>query len=222
MGYLNNLLSFVNHLVNYMPRKKKDSNTEDKILAAARQVFLEKGLAGARMQDIADRAEINKAMLHYYFRNKEKLFEMIFQETVGKLFPRFESILVSDMVFFDKIRSVVSSYIEMILQNPYLPLFVMNEMNKNPEIGIKNLFQSQKPGFVKKFSEAVDQQVQKGLIEPINPVHLIMNIFSMCAFPFIAKPMIQLLTGVEEEQFKNLMEQRKILVAEFVINSIRK
>jgi len=205
-----------------MVKARKDSNTEEKILIAARQVFIEKGLAGARMQDIADRAEINKAMLHYYFKNKDMLFEVIFRETAGKLFPHFEKLMESDLNFFDKIRSIVSSYIEMIIQNPYLPLFVMNEMNKNPEIGIKTFFEAQKPGFVKKFRESIEENMKAGLIQPINPIHLIMNIFSMCAFPFIAKPMIKLLTGLEDEQFKNLMEQRKVLVAEFIINSIRK
>lgn len=205
-----------------MVKKRKDSSTEEKILIAARQVFIEKGLAGARMQDIADRAAINKAMLHYYFKNKEMLFEVIFRETAGKLFPHFEKLMDSDLNFFDKIRSIVSSYIEVIIQNPYLPLFVMNEMNKNPEIGMKTFFEAQKPGFVKKFRESIEESMKEGLIQPINPVHLIMNMFSMCAFPFIAKPMIKLLTGVEDEQFKNLMEQRKVLVAEFIINSIRK
>jgi AcrR family transcriptional regulator len=205
-----------------MARKGKDTNTEGKILIAARQVFIEKGLAGARMQDIADRAEINKAMLHYYFESKEKLFEVIFQETAGKLFPHFEMVISSDLSLFDKIRSIVSSYIEMIIQNPYLPLFVMNEMNKNPEIGIKNFFEAQKPGFVKKFADSIEKSIKDGVIDSINPVHLIMNMFSMCAFPFIAKPMIVLMTGVADEQFKNLMEQRKVLVAEFIINSIKK
>ncbi len=205
-----------------MASKRKDSNTEEKILSAARQVFIEKGFAGARMQDIADRAEINKAMLHYYFKNKEMLFEVIFRETAGKLFPHFEKLMESDLNFFDKIRSIVSSYIEMIIQNPYLPLFVMNEMNKNPQIGLKNFFEAQKPGFVKKFRESIEESVKNGIIQPINPIHLIMNIFSMCAFPFIAKPMISMLTGIEDEQFKNLMEQRKVLVAEFIIHSIKK
>ena len=205
-----------------MGRKGKDTNTESKILDAARQVFIEKGLAGARMQDIADRAEINKAMLHYYFKNKEMLFELIFRETAGKLFPHFEMLMDSDLGFFDKIRSIVSSHIETMVQNPYLPLFVMNEMNKNPEIGMKNFFEAQKPGFMKKFRASIEISIQEGLIQPINPLHLIMNMFSMCAFPFIAKPMIKLLTGIEDEQFRNLMDQRKVLVAEFIINSIRK
>jgi AcrR family transcriptional regulator len=202
--------------------RKNDSSTEEKILMAARQVFIEKGLAGARMQDIADRAEINKAMLHYYFKSKEMLFEVIFKETAGKLFPHFEKLMDSDLNFFDKIRSIVSSYIETIIQNPYIPLFVMNEMNKNPEIGMKTFFEAQKPGFVRKLREAIEKSVKDGVIEPINPIHFIMNMFSMCAFPFIAKPMINLLTGIEDDQFKSLMEQRKVLVAEFIINSIRK
>ncbi|OYU56647.1 MAG: TetR family transcriptional regulator [Chitinophagaceae bacterium BSSC1] len=205
-----------------MAKSKKDNNTEQQILNAARQVFLEKGLSGARMQDIADKAEINKAMLHYYFKNKELLFETIFQETAGKLFPHFDKLMDSDLNFFDKIRSIVSSYIEMVSQNPYLPLFVISELNKNPEIGLKHFFEKQRPGFVKKFKESIEESINSGLILPINPIHLIINMFSMCAFPFMAKPMLKIITGIEEEQFNILMEQRKVLVAEFIINSIKK
>lgn len=205
-----------------MVDKKEDISTEEKILAAARQVFVERGLDGARMQDIADKAGINKAMLHYYFRSKEKLFEEIFKETAGQIFPRFEMIMSSDLGLFEKIRSIVADYIDVIIRNPYLPLFVMNEMNRNPEMGLKNFFEAQKPGFIKKFVEEVQENIQKGIIIPISPVHLMINIFSMCAFPFIAKPVIGILMGVDEEQFKNVMQQRKVLVAEFIINSIRK
>lgn len=216
------LLVLLTNWLNNMVKKGKDRSTEERILDAARQVFLERGMDGARMQDIADKAGINKAMLHYYFRSKEKLFEVIFKETAGKLFPRFEMIMDSDLNLFEKIRAIVSNYIDVMIQNPYLPLFVMNEVNKNPEIGIINFFELQKPVFIQKFIREVQKNLEDGSIAPINPVHLLMNMFSMCVFPFIAKPMIRILSGANEAQYKNLMDQRKVLVAEFIINSIKK
>lgn len=204
-----------------MVNKEKDKSTEEKILDAARKVFVQKGLDGARMQDIADEAGINKALLHYYFRTKDKLFEMIFMETVGKIFPRFEMILLSDMDFFDKIRQIVSSYIEVIIHNPYLPLFVLNEMNKNPEFGIVDFFKVQRPVVIHRFMEDIEKEVSKGTIKAVSPAHLLVNMMSMCIFPFVAKPVINIMLDLDELQFRNMMEQRKRVVAEFIIESIK-
>jgi len=204
-----------------MVKKEKDKSTEEKILDAARKVFVQKGLDGARMQDIADEAGINKALLHYYFRTKDKLFEMIFLETVGKIFPRFEMILLSDMDFFDKIRQIVSSYIEVIIHNPYLPLFVLNEMNKNPEFGIVDFFKVQRPVVIHRFMEDIEKEVSKGTIKAVSPAHLLVNMMSMCIFPFVAKPVINIMLDLDELQFRNMMEQRKRVVAEFIIESIK-
>jgi len=190
-------------------------------LDAARNVFIRKGLDGARMQDIADEAGINKALLHYYFRTKDKLFEMIFMETVGKIFPRFEMILLSDMDFFEKIRLIVSSYIEVIIHNPYLPLFVLNEMNKNPEFGIVDFFKVQRPVVIHRFMEDIEKEVSKGTIKAVSPAHLLVNMMSMCIFPFVAKPVINIMLDLDELQFRNMMEQRKRVVAEFIIESIK-
>ena len=205
----------------YMVNKEKDKSTEEKILDAARKVFVQKGLDGARMQDIADEAGINKALLHYYFRTKDKLFEMIFLETVGKIFPRFEMILLSDMDFFDKIRQIVSSYIEVIIHNPNLPLFVLNEMNKNPEFGIVDFFKVQRPVVIHRFMEDIEKEVSKGTIKAVSPAHLLVNMMSMCIFPFVAKPVINIMLDLDELQFRNMMEQRKRVVAEFIIESIK-
>ena len=112
-----------------------------KSLSAAREVFLQKGFAGARMQDIADEAGINKALLHYYFRSKEKLFETIFREAFEKLIPHITEVFSSDLPFYDKIRAFTDAYITMAIENPFIPLFVLNAMHSDPE------------GFQKKFGD---------------------------------------------------------------------
>ncbi|MGD2035123.1 MAG: helix-turn-helix domain-containing protein, partial [Bacteroidales bacterium] len=111
----------------------KDANTEKRIYEAARKVFLKKGLAGARMQEIADEAGINKALLHYYFRNKEKLFGGIFNEIVMELSVRLKGIFEMDMDVLGKFKAFVNIYVDVLLKNRYLPLFVLNEINDNPD-----------------------------------------------------------------------------------------
>jgi len=201
--------------------KKKDLTTEEKILDAARKVFIEKGLDGARMQDIADRAGINKAMLHYYFRNKEKLFEVIFQEVASRLFPKMVAIMSSDLSLFDKIRQFTHDYLETVMENPYLPLFVLNEVNKQPEVFVKNMFGNQMPPVLILVNQ-IEAEIKEGIIKPISPLHLIINMLSLCIFPFVSKPIIMQTMNMDELQFRNIIEQRKTQIAEFIIESIKK
>jgi len=204
-----------------MVNPENEQNTEQKILIAARQVFLEKGMMGARMQDIADRAGINKALLHYYFRNKEKLFDVIFLQAAEKFMPKIASVILSDLPLFEKIEVFVREYIDLLSQNPYLPLFMMNEINRNPNEFFLKKWKGKRPP-MEKFMEHIVQEMQKGTIKEINPLHLLMNMISMCIFPFVARPMIQYVAGVNDEQFKTLMEQRKTEVSRFIIDSIKK
>lgn len=205
-----------------MVKKKLELSTEDKIIAAARKVFLKKGIDGARMQEIADEAGINKAMLHYYFRSKDKLFEFIFQETASKLFPHFEAVLDSNLDIFEKIRQVVKGYIDIIAENPFLPLFVMNAINSDAGISIKDSLIKQKPKFFSRFVEEIEKSTKKGLIKKVDAPNVLINLLSMCAFPFIAKPMIAGMLSINDKSYAQLIEKRKTEVADFIIAAIKK
>ena len=198
-----------------------DKSTEQKILEAAKQVFMEKGLDGARMQDIADKAGINKALLHYYFRSKDRLFEMIFLEEARKFMPRVTTIMLSELTLFEKIEKFVGQYIDTLSQNPLLPIFILNEMNRNPKEAIKKIFGNQRPP-IEKVEEHVAKLVKKGVIHPIKGHELMINMVSLCIFPFLARPMIQWVTKTNDEEFVQMMEQRKKHVVKFVIDSIKK
>lgn len=201
---------------------KKDSSTEQKILDAARKVFVRKGMAGARMQDIADEAGINKALLHYYFRNKEMLFEVIFAEAANVLFPKINKIFESDDPLFVKLENFVANYIDVVLENPYLPLFVLNEINQDPRRFISKILGEKNTLRPQKFLEQIEREVKKGVIKRISPVQLLMNLISMTIFPFVAQPMFQINLGLDELQFRAIMEQRKKEIPKFIIDSIKK
>jgi len=205
-----------------MVKVRKDQSTEERIMTAARKVFLAKGLAGARMQDIADEAGINKALLHYYFRNKQKLFEMIFMEAAQKLFPKINFIFESNMPLFEKIEYFADEYITVMVENPYLPSFVLNEINQDPVSFFKRL--NEKFGFPDPalFLKQIEREIKKRTIKRINPVQLLMNMLSLCIFPFMAKPMFQLRMGLGETEFREFMNQRKKEVPRFIIDSIKR
>jgi TetR/AcrR family transcriptional regulator len=204
-----------------MVNKEKDKTTEEKILVAAKQVFVTKGMAGARMQDIADAAGINKALLHYYFRSKEKLFEVIFKEVAGQILPQINAIIEAEIPLFEKIEKFCAVYIDKILENPFLPIFLLSEATRQPELFLQQTFSGQKIK-VELFLEQINREVEKGLINPIEPLQLFLNMISMCLFPIISKPILQFVTGISEDQFRQLMETRKKEVPQFIINAIRK
>jgi len=205
-----------------MVKKKGDKGAEQKILAAARKIFTTQGMAGARMQDIADEAGINKALLHYYFRDKDKLFETIFMNEAEKFFPKINAIFQSDEPLFEKIEKFVNEYIEEMQENPYLPWFVLNEVNRDPDTFMKKVLGESNRPKPAKFLEQIEKEIKKGTIKRIHPVHLLMNLLSMTIFPFIAKPMITRNLSLSEAQFRQTMEERKKEIPKFIIDSIRK
>ena len=205
-----------------MTKRIKDQSTEEVILQAARNVFIKKGMFGARMQDIADEAGINKALLHYYFESKDKLFEKVFMEAAGHLFPKVNEVFNSDAGLFEKIEKFCDEYITVVMENPYLPLFVMNEVHQNPEYFMKKVWAAKTKPDPSKFLAQIDAEVKKGTIKPVSPLQLMMNLLSMTIFPFIAKPIIQMNLGLDEFQFRHAMEQRKKEIPKFIIDSIRK
>jgi len=208
--------------LNYMVKKKDDKGAEQKILAAARKIFTTKGMAGARMQEIADEAGINKALLHYYFKDKDKLFEAIFMNEAQKFFPKINAIFQSDDPLFKKIEKFVDEYIDEMMENPYLPWFVLNEINRDPDQFMNKMLGDSNRPKPQKFLEQIEKEIKKGNIKRINPVHLLLNLLSMTIFPFVARPMITRNLNLSESQFRKTMEERKKEIPKFIIDSIKK
>jgi len=200
---------------------KDDKSAEQKILDAAKQVFMESGLDGARMQDIADKAGINKALLHYYFRSKDKLFERIFIEEAQKFMPKVTTIMLSELTLFEKIEKFMGEYIDTLIQNPMLANFILNEIHRNPKEMMTKIWGNTRPP-IEKVEEHVAKLVKKGEIKPIKGYELMVNMVSLCIFPFLARPMVQWITKTNDAEFIKMMQQRKKTVVQFVIDSIKK
>ena len=212
------LTIWLNHIVNL--KKVKDENTEEQILDAAKNVFQAKGMDGARMQEIADIAGINKAMLHYYYRSKQLLFEAVFKNAFSLLAPQLNAILNDDSTIEDKVKNFTANYISFIIKHPYLPNFIIQELNRNQDFILKLKDNKGFPN-LEKFKKQVAFEVENGIIKPISAEQLFINILALNIFPFVAKPLIMAFTNSDVKAFKKLLEERKIEVANFIINSIK-
>jgi len=173
------------------------------------------------MQEIADEAGINKAMLHYCFKNKQLLFEAVFMNAFGQLAPQINEIFNSQDTVFDKIKKFTHSYISFVIQNPYLPQFVIQEMNNNPEFVMSFLNNKNRPNPTVLISQ-IEKEIADGIIKPVNPKQLLLDIFSMTVFPFAAQMMVKGMIQISDSEFNQLMEERKTSIAEQIINSIKK
>lgn len=192
-----------------MAKKKPEINlsTQEKIKDAARKVFLRKGYAATRTRDIAEEAGMNLALLNYYFRSKERLFEEIMQEKIQKLLGSLVPIMNDGATSLDdKIDRIVSGYLDVLSDNPDLPMFVLNELRRN------NLALLQNAQLDKMVSQSSFIKQLREKRSDVNPVHFLVSILSMVIFPFVAKPMLFLTGMANEKTFAPLMDERRELI----------
>lgn len=196
--------------------------TEENILEAARKVFMQKGFAAARMCEIAKTANINPALLHYYFRKKDKLFAVIFEQESNNFHSNILSILNSDRPFFEKLRLMVEKEIRKISSAPYLPMFILNEMHSNPERMQEGfgMGQRQKELF-NTFRDVVEKEQLAGRIRPVSARQLFLSIMGLTMFPFLAQPMLKMAFNIDSESFEQLITERIEHASDMIIRSLQ-
>jgi TetR/AcrR family transcriptional regulator len=194
--------------------------TEEKIFEAATIVFEEQGLTGARMQNIADRAGINKALLHYYFRTKDHLFEAVFTKLARKMLTKFTPIFEKNLSLEEKIRFFFREHITFMQHNPKLPGFILNEINHNPQ-RIKKLIKNIefKNIWLTLLEQHKDELYKYTLTEESLP-QIMTTIASLSVFPFAAKGILEVAFDNFGVDFDKYIEERKEFAAEFVIKAI--
>ncbi|HNP06351.1 MAG TPA: TetR/AcrR family transcriptional regulator [Cyclobacteriaceae bacterium] len=202
--------------------KSETRPSEELILNAAVKVFTRKGYAGARMEEIAKEAGINRALLHYYFRDKETMFNIIFETKFKEFFTGLFGAFQSDAPFFEKIKRIIDHEITVLSKHPDLARFVIMEIAQQPDRLIQF---GQKLGLnprmmLENFQKEIQQNVLEGKIRPIDGRQLLMNIISICIYPFVAKSIIKTMMQMDENTFLDLMGKRKKDAYEFIINAI--
>jgi AcrR family transcriptional regulator len=192
------------------------TTTELKIKQAARKVFMQKGYAAARTRDIAEAAGINLALLNYYFRSKEKLFDIIMLENLQQFIEGIKEILSERQTSLgQKTEIIVANYINLLIQQPDLPLFVLHELRTHPKEIISKIDRDK---FISRsyFMQQIKDAVKEGKISPVNPLHFLMNIVSLTIFPFVASPILRNIGGLNQQGFNALMEERKKLIPKWI------
>ena len=206
----------------------RDRDTEDRILAAAHAVFLRHGTHGARMQDIADEAGVNKALLHYYFRSKDRLAEEVFRRTFAGVIPVVMQVLGSELALDEKVRRVAALYVDTLGRNSFLPGYLLCEMHQHPE-RVRAVVERLAPMPMAQVSDRVLAPLRRqlaegaaaGAIRPIAVEQFVANLFALCIFPFAARPLLSMVLGFDDARFAEFARSREAEVTRFVLDGLR-
>jgi AcrR family transcriptional regulator len=205
----------------------KDSDTEQRILQAARKVFVRRGTAGARMQEIATEAGVNQALLHYYFRSKDRLAEAVFREAAGRLVPAVVRMLSSEASLEEKVEQFVRLYIDTVRQSPFLPGYILSEMHHHPErlIASRDAAGPQPAQMIHALLDRLGAQLAEraaaGTIRPIAPEQFVASLMGLVVVPFIARPVLDVAFGFDQAGFDRFLDARRAELPGFILNALR-
>lgn len=208
--------------------RRRDRDTEQRILDAAHLVFVRRGTAGARTQEIAREAGVNSALLHYYFRSKARLAEAVFQRAAAQLMPAVIRVLGSEAELEEKVKQVIDIELRQLLKAPYLPGYILSELAHHPERA-RQLFSSatgMSPAEMgtrvfKVLRKQIDERVKGRRMHLIAPEQFAINLLALCVFPFAARPIVMALLGLDQPGFEQFINRRRKELAPFFLRALR-
>lgn len=204
-----------------------DRDTEQRILHAARKVFVARGTAGARVQEIAAEAGVNAALIHYYFRSKEGLAAAVFREAAGRLVPMVAALFVSDTSLEEKIERFVHLYIDGVRESPFLPGYIVSELHHHPErqTTLRELAAHAPADTAARAYDRLAADLEKGAAEGrirrISPEQFMVNLMALSAFPFLARPVLGAALGINAEGFDRFLDERRAQLPSIIIAGLR-
>ena len=203
---------------------KYSTETEQKIIDAATEVFLQKGKGGARMQEIADKAGINKAMLHYYFRSKDRLYDEVFRTLINSFFDKLFDIALKEERIDEFLKLFINNYMDTIAHHPQVIRFVLWEIEEGGGKMVHILREKMLcHGFHSiPIHQKIQDAVKQGLLRPVDPVHLVLSIIGMCLYPFIARPIVENLFPGIRVVSPEFLQQRKKEIFKVIWEGIKK
>jgi AcrR family transcriptional regulator len=190
----------------------KDTGTEQRIKETAKRIFFAEGRLHATTQDIADAAEVNRAALHYYFRSRDQLIDTVFQEAMQSLSQRLASAMESPKPFREKIEELIDVFLADMIAYPYQETFMVTQLNTVGHQLIEHIQINPTNAFLAE----VEREMEMETLEKMNPIHFLMNLFSLLSYPLIMAPLYRQFFNLSEPAFKTLMDERKELISKLL------
>lgn len=179
-----------------------EDHIERRIIETAKQLFVENGFDKTSMSDIAAQIGINRPTLHYYFRTKEKLFQAVFGEIIAKILPHVQSIFNQNIPFFERLERVVDIYLEVFLENPMVPRFIVNEIHRDLSHLVGSMRELSLDNYIIEIGKVIDAEMEQGNIKRVPMQMMFLTLYSQLVFPFLTKRLTMWLFSENEEDFK--------------------
>lgn len=194
---------------------------EKAILTAARQVFLTKGLDGARMQEIADLAGTNKALIHYYYRSKDNLYRIVLKELMSEFFHSVLQVLDNEYPLDQKVEAFFDHYTSFLQQNPMIARFILTEVGRNPSEVMEFFSVPKEFGAFNKLNIMLEASIRDGEIRQISAIDFLLNLLSLTIFPALAQPILVPVLNLDEQAYEQLLERRKKTIPKLFMKSLQ-
>jgi len=190
----------------------RDTGAEQLIKDTAKHIFFAEGRLHANTQDIADAAGVSRTLLNYYFRTKDVLIEQVFREAMLALTTRLDAVMASDQPFKKKIESFIDLFLTESNAYPYQETFLITEINSNT---CKYTYEI-KPHHISMFFEQIEAEMAAGNIENMNPMHFVLNLFSLMSYPLIMSPIYKKSFNLSDESYTRLINERKKMICKTI------
>jgi AcrR family transcriptional regulator len=206
------------------PRGQTKKDTKARILDAADAVFVRRGIDSARMQEIADHAGVNKALLHYHFRTKADLAQAVWLRIASSFAPGMLEMLASDLPLHDKIDQYVDAYHTRLARHPYLLTYVISEAARRPDL-LGHFYSPERRRAARRMVGMLQKQIKNEVkarrMAPISAEQFFVTLAGSCLFPFAARPMLSEVLGLGSKEFEALMERRRTELPTLLKRAVR-
>lgn len=202
-----------------MVKRHKDKLTEKLIKETAKEVFFAEGKFHATTQEIATQARVNRALIHYYFRTREQLFELVLQDALDSFAARLVDVITSADPFKVKVSTFIEMFTEATVKYPYLDVFIVTEINRNENPKFKILSPQLESQMKEQFVDDLNKEIEKGTIDPITPSQFIVNLLSLCSYPLIAKPIIANMFNLKQREYKAFLKERHEVILKLIFKA---
>ena len=195
----------------------EEAQTEKLIKEKAKILFFQKGFLNATTQEIADEAGVNRALIHYYFRSREQMLEILLDEALQEKKDRVRKILTSDFPFHEKIANYINAVVDYGLAYPYLDNFIISETARRPD-KVKLFCSKDKIKSGDLIQKELEMEIKNGNIAPISPEHFMINMISLCNYPLLARSVIQTIHGMTDTAYRKFLIERKRIIFRTIFN----
>ena len=197
-----------------MSTEVKKEDTEELIKQTAKQLFFGEGRFKATTQEIADAAGVNRTSINYYFRSRDNLFNIVFEEAMQQMNQNHNAILLSDLPFKEKLGRWLEDELASAIKYPFLEIYIVTQISSNKGKSPKD--EEHVEAITNVLEKELKVEIENGTIRPISTIQFMLNIASLVSFPTCMRPLVQESFKLNDSDFEQILKERKQVILDTI------